>query len=73
VSPGSSRLIYGNDAGRANNFGHQRQRARLRQDAQLPGPAASGAGQLASQVSRLGYALVDPAYPAGMIDEIRSG
>src|SRR5450432_3562325 len=71
VSPGSARLIYGNDAGRVNNFGQNRQLTRLRKQA-IP-PADPRATELADQVNRLGYALVDPAYPAGLIDEIRDG
>jgi hypothetical protein len=71
MSPSSARLIYGNDAGRVNNFGQNRQLTRLRRDA--PPTADPRATELADQVNRLGYALVDPLYPAGLIDEIRDG
>ena len=71
VSPGSSRLIYGNDAGRRNNIGKSRELTRLRSQCQLlAGPAAH---QLADQVDRLGYVLFDPGYRPGLIQEIRDG
>jgi hypothetical protein len=71
VSPGSSRLIYGNDAGRLNNIGKSRELARLRSQCQLlAGPQAH---QLADQVDRLGYVLFDPGYRPGLIQEIKDG
>jgi hypothetical protein len=71
VSPGSSRLIYGNDAGRLNNIGKSRQLARLRRQCQPP--ADPQAHQLAGQVDSLGYALFDPGYRPGLIREIQAG
>jgi hypothetical protein len=71
MSPGSSRLIYGNDAGRGNNLGRSRQLARLRRQAQRP--ADPLALELADQIGRLGYALFDPGYRPGLIGEIQDG
>src|SRR5258708_4471638 len=71
VSPGSSRLIYGNDAGRLNNIGKGRELARLRSQCQLL--AGQQAHQLADQVDRLGYVLFDPGYRPGLIQEIQDG
>jgi hypothetical protein len=71
VSPGSSRLIYGNDAGRVNNLGQSRQLARLRRRSQPP--ADPVALELADRIGRLGYALFDPGYRPGLIHEIRDG
>jgi hypothetical protein len=71
VSPGSSRLIYGNDAGRVNNLGKSRQLARLRRQSERP--ADPLARQLARQLDRLGYAVLDPGYRPGLIQEIQAG
>ena len=71
VSPGSSRLIYGNDAGRRNNIGKSRELTRLRSQCQLL--ADPQAHQLADQVDRLGYVLFDPGYRPGLIQEIQDG
>jgi hypothetical protein len=71
VSPGCSRLIYGNDAGRLNNIGKSRELARLRR--QCRRPADPQADRLADQVDRLGYALFDPGFRPGLIPEIRDG
>jgi hypothetical protein len=71
VSPGSARLIYGNDAGRANNFGQNRQLTRLQKQAQPPGDSRTL--DLADSINRLGYALFDPGYRPGLIHEIRDG
>lgn len=71
MSHGSARLIYGNDAWRVNNFGQNRQLTRLQKQALAPADLQSF--DLAAQIGRLGYAILDPGYRPGLVEEIRAG
>ena len=69
-----ARLAWGNDAWAVNNRGQSRAlagaRAAARESAPAVGPAAA---EVRDRLDRLGYAVVDPGYPEGLIDEIRVG
>ncbi|MFC5909843.1 hypothetical protein [Streptacidiphilus monticola] len=67
----SSRLLYGNDAWRKNNRGQQRLLDRHRSQ---PAVELGREGrELAQRVQDLGYAVLDPGYRPGLIEEIRTG
>ena len=71
LAHGSSRLLWGNDAWAENNLGQQRLLRRHRED---PAVQLDRAGtELAGAVERLGYAVHDPGYRAGLIDEVAQG
>ncbi|MBR7839211.1 hypothetical protein KDL01_38470 [Actinospica durhamensis] len=63
-------MYWGNDAWPVNNRG--RRRALRRARACHPAPSFPAA-QVGARLDRLGYALLDPGYPAGLVDAIRAG
>lgn len=71
VAHESSRVFYGNDAWAENNRG---QRRLLNQRRAHPAVELDPVGvELAAGVARLGYAVQDPDYRAGLIEEVRKG
>ncbi|WP_152627774.1 hypothetical protein [Streptacidiphilus neutrinimicus] len=67
----AARLYWGNDAWTENNRGQRQLLARSRSRPALP---ADPAGQLvAAAAEREGYAVLDPGYRPGLIDEVRAG
>jgi hypothetical protein len=67
----AARLYWGNDAWTENNRGQQRLLSRSRSaPAVLADPAALA---LADAAARQGYAVLDPGYRAGLIEEVREG
>jgi hypothetical protein len=64
-----ARLIYGNDAWGANNRGQRQLLRRLRRDSEVR--PADPAERWARQLENLGYALLDPGYPDGLVASVR--
>jgi hypothetical protein len=66
----AARLFWGNDAWAENNRGQRRLLARSRSRPAVPADAAGRA--LAAAAERDGFAVLDPAYRPGLIDEVRA-
>lgn len=63
------RMYWGNDAWPENNRGTRRELG----GARATGPAAAAeAAELRDRIDRLGYAVLDPGYPDGLIEQIRA-
>ncbi|SEM33471.1 hypothetical protein SAMN05414137_12437 [Streptacidiphilus jiangxiensis] len=67
----AARLYWGNDAWHENNRGQQRVLARSRSVPAVPADAAGHA--LATAADRNGFAVLDPGYRPGLIEEVRAG
>jgi hypothetical protein len=64
------RVIWGNDAWPENNRGQHRS---LREARAAHTVASAQAAELRDRIDELGYAVLDPHYRAGLIEEIRAG
>ncbi|MEY9873350.1 hypothetical protein ABH931_002832 [Streptacidiphilus sp. MAP12-33] len=68
----AARLYWGNDAWHENNRGQQRVLARSRSVPALV-PADPVGHPLAAEAERNGFAVLDPGYRSGLIEEVRTG
>jgi hypothetical protein len=66
----AARLYWGNDAWAENNRGQRRSLARSRSEPAVPLDSAGAA--LAAAAERDGFAVLDPGYRAGLIEEVRA-
>lgn len=64
------RFYWGNDAWPENNRGRRRV---LRDSRAAWAPPDTASAEVRDRLDRLGYAVLDPGYPPGLIDEIRAG